>query len=247
MTHSTQYQIINTGLYIAAPYTAAVTSIPAGAAALTGDASNLAENGLSVSNAINTGFDVVSSLLALSWLRYTSKFKRDVAEGVYQNAFNSWRNAQGATDIAKQGFKRGLKQTVKAEAKRDALGRVAFQGKPTADVAYKKASQAASETVKNANKQIGRVVIEGKPVHSSFVGQHQIVKSVYNGRLWDNVLKKKATEQAAHHQLIKSEAKRNRASGGYQNLVDLKPASAGASFLTGIAPTLKRAVFDGKE
>ena len=32
----------------------------------------------------------------------------------------------------------------------------------------------------------------------------------------------------------------------YQNLVDLKPASAGASFLTGIAPTLKRAVFDGK-
>ena len=85
---------------------------------------------------------------------------------------------------------------------------------------------------------MGRVVIEGKPVRSSFVannGQHQIVKPVYNGRLWDNVLKKKA---AARNQLIKSEA--------YQNLVDLKPASAGASFLTGIAPTLKRAVFDGK-
>ena len=148
----------------------------------------------------------------------------------------------GATDIAKQGFKRGLKQTAKAEAKRDALGRVAFQG---ADVAYKKASQA----VKNANKQMGRVVIEGKPVHSSFVtnnGQHQIVKPVYNGRLLDNVLKKKATEQAAHNQLIKSEAKRNMANEAYQNLVDLKPASAGASFLTGIAPTLKRAIFDGK-
>lgn len=94
-----------------------------------------------------------------------------------------------------------------------------------------------------------RVVIEVEPVHSSFVsnnGQHKIVKPVYNGRLWDNVLKKKATEQAAHNQLIKSEAKRNMASEAYQNLVDLKPASAGASFLTGIAPTLKRAVFDGK-
>ena len=255
VTHSTPYQIINTGLYMAAPYIAGVTAIPAGAmtaAALAGDASDLAENGLSVSNAINTGFDVVSALPALSWLRYAPKFKRsaDVAEGVYQNSFNSWRNAQGATDIAKQGFKRGLKQTAKEEAKRDALGRVAFQGNPTADVAYKKASQAASEAVKNANKQMGRVVIEGKPVHSSFVvnnGQHQIVKPVYNGRLWDNVLKKKATEQAAHNQLIKSEAKRNMANEAYQNLVDLKPASAGASFLTGIAPTLKRAVFDGKD
>lgn len=124
MTHSTPYQIINTGLYIAAPYTAGVTFIPADAmtsAALAGDASDLAENDLSVSNAVNTGFDVVSALPALSWLRYASKFKRDVAEGVYQNAFNSWRNAQGATDIAKQGFKRGLKQTEKAEAKRDTL------------------------------------------------------------------------------------------------------------------------------
>ena len=249
MTHSTPYQIINTGIYMAVPYTTGVTAIPAGAmtaATLADDASNLAENGLSVSNAINTGFDVVSAIPALSWLRYASKFKCDVAESVYQNAFNSWRNAQGATDIAKQGFKRGLKQTAKAEAKRDALGRVAFQGNPMADVAYKKASQAA---VKNANKQMGRVVIEGKPVHSSFVvnnGQHQIVKPVYNGRLWYNVLKKKATEQAAHNQLIKSEAKRNMANEAYQNLVDLKPASAGASFLTGIAPTLKRAVFYGK-
>ena len=41
-----------------------------------------------------------------------------------------------------------------------------------ADVAYKKASQAAGEAVKNANKQMGRVVIEGKPVHSSFVANN---------------------------------------------------------------------------
>lgn len=254
VTHSTPYQIINTGLYMAAPYTAGVTAIPAGAmtaAALAGDASDLSQNGLSISNAVNTGFDVVSALPALSWLRYAPKFKRgvDVTEGVYQNAFNSWRNAQGATDIAKQGFKRGLKQTAKAEAKRDALGRVAFQGNPTADVAYKKASQAAGEAIKNANKQMGRVIIEGKPVRSSFVitnGQHQIAKPVYSGRLWDNVLKKKAAEQAAYNSMIKSEAKRNMASEAYQNLMDLKPASAGASFLTGIAPTLKRAVFDGK-
>ena len=105
---------------MAAPYTAGVTAIPAGAmtaAALAGDASDLSENGLSVSNAVNTGFDVVSALPALSWLRYAPKFKRDVAECVYQNAFNSWRNAQGVTDIAKQGFKRGLKQTAKAEAR----------------------------------------------------------------------------------------------------------------------------------
>lgn len=96
---------------------------------------------------------------------------------------------------------------------------------------------------------MGRVVIEGKPVRSSFVttnGQHQIVKPVYSGRLWDNVLKKKTAEQAAYNSMIKSEAKRNMASEAYQNLVDLKPASAGASFLTGIAPTLKLAVFDGK-
>ena len=52
-------------------------------AALAGDASDLAENGLSVSNAINTGFDVVPALPALSWLRYAPKFKRGVAEGVY--------------------------------------------------------------------------------------------------------------------------------------------------------------------
>lgn len=155
MTHSTPYQIINTGLYIAAPYTAGVTAGAMTTAALAGDASDLSENGLSVSNAINTGFDVVSSFPALSWLRYVSKFKRDVAEGVYQNAFNSCRNAQGATNIAKQGFKRGLKQTVKAEAKRDALGRVAFQGNPTADVAYKKASQAASEECKQADGACG--------------------------------------------------------------------------------------------
>lgn len=160
---------------------------PAGAMTAAALASDLAENGLSVSNA---GFDVVLALHALSWLRYAPKFKRGVTEGVYQNAFNSWHNAQRATYITKQGFKRGLKQTAKAEAKRDALGRVAFQG---ADVVYKKASQAAGEAVKNANKQMGRVVIEGKPVHSSFVGQHQIVKPVYNGRLWDNVLKKKAS------------------------------------------------------
>ena len=65
---------------MAVPYTTGVT---AGAAALAGDASDLAENGLSVSNAINTGFDVVSALTALSWLRYALKFKRGVAEGVY--------------------------------------------------------------------------------------------------------------------------------------------------------------------
>ena len=71
---------------MAVSYTTGVTAIPAGAmtaAALAGDASNLAENGLSVSNAINTGFNVVSAIPALSWLRYASKFKRDVAEGVY--------------------------------------------------------------------------------------------------------------------------------------------------------------------
>lgn len=73
---------------MAAPYTAGVTAIPAGAmtaAALAGDASDLSQNGLSISNAVNTGFDVVSSLPALSWLRYVPKFKRgiDVTEGVY--------------------------------------------------------------------------------------------------------------------------------------------------------------------
>ena len=47
--------------------------------------------------------------------------------------------------------------------------------------------------------------------------------------------------------MIKSGAKRNMASEAYQDIVDLKPASAGTYFLTGIAPTLKRAVFDGKE
>ena len=41
-----------------------------------------------------------------------------------------------------------------------------------ADVAYKKASQAAGEAVKNANKQMGRVVIEGKPVHSSWLASN---------------------------------------------------------------------------
>lgn len=41
-----------------------------------------------------------------------------------------------------------------------------------ADVAYEKASQAACEAVKNANKQMWRVVIEGKPVHSSFVANN---------------------------------------------------------------------------
>lgn len=56
---------------MAAPYTAGVT-----AAALAGDASDLSQNGLSISNAVNTGFDVVSSLPALSWLRYAPKFKR---------------------------------------------------------------------------------------------------------------------------------------------------------------------------
>lgn len=60
-----------------------MTAIPAGAAALAGDASDLSQNGLSISNAVNTGFDVVSSLPALSWLRYASKFKRGVDEGVY--------------------------------------------------------------------------------------------------------------------------------------------------------------------
>ena len=216
VTHSTPYQLINTGLYMAAPYTAGVT------------AADLSQNG---SNAVN----VVSSLPTLSWLHYAPKFKR----GVYQNAFNLWHNAQGANHIAKQGFKRGLKQAAKAEAKRDALGRVAFQGNPTADVA-------SGEAVKNANKQMGRVVIEGKPVRSSFVitnGQHQIVEPVYSGRLWDNVLKKKAAEQAAYNSMIKNGAKLNMASEAYQNLVDLKP---GVSFLTGITPILKRAVFYGK-
>lgn len=254
VTHSTPYQLTTAGLYMAAPYTFGATAIPAGVmttAALAGDVSDLSQNGLSVSNAVNTGFDIIQALPAGYVLSQLPKLKRgaDAATRAYQTSFNTWRNAQGATHMAKQGFKRGLKQTSKAEAKRDALGRVAFQGNPTADVAYKKASQAAGEAVKNANKQMGRVVIEGKPVRSSFVinnGQHQIVKPVYNGRLWDNVLNKKAAEQAAHNQLIKSEAKRNMASEAYQNLVDLKPASAGASFLTGIAPTLKRAVFDGK-
>ena len=36
------------------------------------------------------------------------------------------------------------------------------------------------------------------------------------------------------------------ASEAYQNLVDLKPASTGASFFFFLAPTLNRAVFDGK-
>ena len=37
------------------------------------------------------------------------------------------------------------------------------------------------------------------------------------------------------------------ANEAYQNLVDLKSALSGASFLIGIAPTLKHAVFDGKD
>lgn len=69
VTHSTPYQLINTGLYMAAPYTAGVTAIPAGAMTAAALAGDLAENGLSVQNAVNTGFDVVSALPALSWLR----------------------------------------------------------------------------------------------------------------------------------------------------------------------------------
>lgn len=57
---------------MAAPYTAGVTAIPAGAMTAAALASDLAENGLSVSNAVNTGFDVVSALPALSWLRQNS-------------------------------------------------------------------------------------------------------------------------------------------------------------------------------
>lgn len=85
------------------------------AATLAGD---LAENGLSVSNAVV--FDIVPALPALSWLRQNSSvmllkvfIRMPLIHG-------------GATDIAKQCFKRGLKQTAKVEAKRDALGRVAF-------------------------------------------------------------------------------------------------------------------------
>ena len=59
VTHSTPYQIINTGLYMVVSYTTGVTAGAMTTAALAGDASDLAENGLNVSNAINTGFDVM--------------------------------------------------------------------------------------------------------------------------------------------------------------------------------------------
>lgn len=61
VTHSMPYQMINTGLYMAAPYTGGVTAIPAAvmsAAALGTVADDIAEN---VRNGINAGFDVLNA------------------------------------------------------------------------------------------------------------------------------------------------------------------------------------------
>lgn len=56
--------MINTGLYMAAPYTGGVTAIPAAvmsATALGTVADDIAENGINVRNGINVGFDVLNA------------------------------------------------------------------------------------------------------------------------------------------------------------------------------------------
>lgn len=257
VTHSTPYQLTTAGLYMAAPYTFGATAIPAGVmttAALAGDVSDLSQNGLSVSNAVNTGFDVIQALPAGYVLSQLPKLKHgaDAASRAYQASFNTWHNAQGATYMAEQGFKKGLRQTAKAKAKQDALARVAYRGNPAADIAYKEANRAAIEASKKASQQMGKIEIVDNGVYKlaprSFVNNgrtSEVVKPLYRGSLHTNVVNKQAAEQAAQNAMFRSEGKMNVADKAYQDMLDLRPAVIGANFWTGISPTLKRVVFDG--
>ena len=130
VTHSMPYQMINTGLYMAAPYTGGVTAIPAAvmsATALGTVADDIAENGINVRNGINVGFDVLNAApgvgLAVKGVKAAAA-RRAIPQ--LQEAANSafWEKeaAHNVLNAAEREYadKAARKAVAKAVAKRDA-------------------------------------------------------------------------------------------------------------------------------
>lgn len=196
VTHSMPYQIVNTGLYMAAPYTAGITAIPAAAmsaAALGTVAGDIADNGINVRNGINAGFDVLNAApgvgLAVKGVKAAAARRaipqlQEAANSAFwekEAAHNAYNAAKGAyTDAADTAAKRAV---AKAAAKRDAAAAYGSNSP-----VYRKAS-AQLDAVRKKNP------IEG-------VGEFTVMKSgpggfsMYN-KVPTRILEKRAATQKA--------------------------------------------------
>lgn len=120
VTHSMPYQMVDTGLYMAAPYTA--TAAAMSAAALGTVAGDIADNGINVRNGINAGFDVLNAApgvgLAVKGVKAAAA-RRAIPQ--LQEAANSafWEAAHNAakgayTDAADTAAKRAVAKAAAA-------------------------------------------------------------------------------------------------------------------------------------
>lgn len=119
VTHSMPYQMINTGLYMAAPYTGGVTAAVMSAAALGTVADDIAENGINVRNGINAGFDVLNAAPGLAVKGVKAAAARRAIPQL-QEAANSafWEAAHNVLNAAEREY--ADRAARKAVAKRDA-------------------------------------------------------------------------------------------------------------------------------
>ena len=196
ITHSMPYQMINTGLYMAAPYTGGVTAIPAAvmsAAALGTVVDDIAENGINVRNGINAGFDVLNAApgvgLAVKGVKAAAARRaipqlQEAANSAFQKkeaAYNAYNAAKVAyTDAADTAAKRAV---AKAVAKRDAAA----------------AYGSNSPVYRKASAQLD-VVRKNNPIEG--VGEFTVMKSGPEGfSMYNNVptriLEKRAATQKA--------------------------------------------------
>lgn len=233
---------------MAGPYTSGYSYVPAylmTAAALAGDASDLSQNGLNSRNGMNTGFDVIQAIPGGVYLSSMLKAKRglDAANKAYIASVGALDNAKRATSAAKAAFEQGLKKTAKAQAKKEALARVAYSGNQAATNAYKKAARTATEAAKDARQEIGAIYdYAGRPVVTgSFNYGGDVIKvidPIRKGRLWDNVVSSRATQRAAQNALFTNIDKWRAADRAYEGLQRTAPFITGIDIATGMGSTL---------
>lgn len=188
VTHSMPYQMVNTGLYMAAPYTAAAAMSAAALGTVAGD---IADNGINVRNGINAGFDVLNAApgLAVKGVKAAAARRaipqlQEAANSAFwekEAAHNAYNAAKGAyTDAADTAAKRAV---AKAAAKRNAAAAYGSNSP-----VYRKAS-AQLDAVRKKNP------IEG-------VGEFTVMKSspggfsMYN-KVPTRILEKRAATQKA--------------------------------------------------
>lgn len=148
------YQLINGGLYAAAPFTGGATlpaAIAMSGAAMGSAGSDIADRGLNLENGMDVGFDVLNAAGgAGSALRYLSTANKAADAAVAAGRAYLGRNsAQAAENAVREAAEQAAKQTAKVQSRRDALGTV-LGTKATLNPKWRSLNKAAEEAAQQA-------------------------------------------------------------------------------------------------